>query len=255
MSETSRLLSVPHLGAGHGVGLGVVPNEKSVCLSQYVCSVEMDLPLVEGNTSIVSAVDTGDLGLGRRVTGAGRGDLQLEALHVELSLADVALVDGDVLNADEVLASRNVLLDGPLKAVLLPAVPGSVDTGLAGVLEAALHDLDPVTAAVVVGNAARGLGDVDESRAGVLDLLVVGELEANLVASLDGVGGNTTSLSALVAAKVGRVNNLAGERGHVRVGVLAGVSIVTTDGLVVDHKTVEDVVGVDHQGRKEREDD
>jgi hypothetical protein len=96
VGEASRLLSVPHLGAGHGVGLGVVP-------------------LVEGNTGVVGAVDTGNLGLGRGVASAGRGNLQLEALHVELSLADVALVETDVLNADEVLASRDVLLDGPLK--------------------------------------------------------------------------------------------------------------------------------------------
>ena len=75
-----------------------------------------------------------------------------------------------------------------LKAVLLPAVPSSVHAGLAGVLEAALHDLDPVTRAVIIGDLARSLGDVDEARTGMLNLLVVEELEAELVTSLDVVG-------------------------------------------------------------------
>lgn len=96
MSETSRLLSVPHLGAGHRVRLGVVP-------------------LVERNAGVLSTVDTGNLDLGRKVALAGRRNVELEALHVELSLADVALVDGDVLDTDEVLTSRNVLLNGPLE--------------------------------------------------------------------------------------------------------------------------------------------
>ena len=255
MSETSRLLSVPQLGAGHGVRLGVVPAMMLVCLARVFGTVGIDLPLVEGDTGVVGLVETGDLDRRGEFAGTGRLNLQLEALHVELSLADMALVDGDVLNADKVLASRNALLDGPLKAVLLPAVPGSVDTGLAGVDEAALHDLGPVTAAIVAGDAARGLGDVDEARAGVLDLLVESELEANLVTGLDGVGGNTSSLGSLVAPQVGGVDDVGSERGHVGVGVLAGVSIVTTNGLVVDHEAVEDVVRIDRQGRKKREDD
>lgn len=88
----------------------------------------------------------------------------------------------------------------------------------------------------------------------MLDLLVECELEAKLVSSLDIVGCGTTSLRTLVAPEVGRVDDLAGERGHVAVGVLTGVSVVTTDSLAVDNETVHDVMSVGPQGRKQRED-
>ena len=88
----------------------------------------------------------------------------------------MTLVQAEVLNANQVFTSRNVLLDGPLEAVLLPAGPRSVDTRRAGVVEAGLHDLDPVARAVVGSDGARGLGNVDESRARVLNELVVEEL-------------------------------------------------------------------------------
>jgi len=146
----------------------------------------------------------------------------------------VTLVDGDVLSTHKVLASRDALLDGPLQAVLLPSRPGSVSTRGARVAEAGLHDLGPLARAVVVVDLAGSLGDVDKATAGVLDLLVVGKLEAELVAGLDSVGAGAAGLSTLVAAEVGGVDNLAGEGRHVRVAVLAGVGVVTTDGGAVD---------------------
>jgi hypothetical protein len=212
----------------------------------------MNLPLVECNTSIRSLVSTGELDSRAGLSSAGGLNLKLEALNVELRLADVALVETNVLNADEVLASGDVLLDGPLKAVLLPAVPGCVDTGGAGVLQAGLHDLDPVAGAVVALDGTGSLGNVNKSWAGVLNLLVVEELEAKLVAGLDGVGGGVASSGALVAAEVVAVHQLGGERGHVAVAVLASVCIVATNGRAVDDEAVEDVVGVGAEGRKKR---
>lgn len=87
----------------------------------------------------------------------------------------------------------------------------------------------------------------------MLNLLVVEELEAELVTSLDVVGGNSSGFSALVAPQVGRVDDLVGERRHVGVGVLTGVSIVATDSRTVDDEAVEDVVGIGPQGRKQSE--
>jgi hypothetical protein len=79
----------------------------------------------------------------------------------------------DVLNAHQVLAGRNVLLNGPLQTILLPAAPGSVVAGARGVAKASLHHLDPVTRPVIAVDGAWGLGDVDKSRARMLDELAV----------------------------------------------------------------------------------
>lgn len=64
----NRLLAGVELGAGHGVRLGVVP-------------------LVELDTGIVGAVETGDLNSGAEGSSARGLDVQLEALNVELGLA------------------------------------------------------------------------------------------------------------------------------------------------------------------------
>jgi hypothetical protein len=209
--------------------------------------------LVERNAGVGSLVNTGDLDSGTGLASTAGLDLKLVALDVELSLADVTLVEADVLDADEVLSSRDVVLDGPLQPVLLPAVPSCVDTGSAGVLEAALHHLDPVTAAIVRLDGARCLGDVNEAWAGVLDELVVEDLESELVACLDSVGGSVTCGGALVAAKVVAVHQLGGDRWVVGVAVLADVGILATDGLSVDNQAVEDVVSVGSKRRKKRE--
>jgi hypothetical protein len=233
-TTTTRLVSAVNSWAREGVALGVVP-------------------LVEGNTGIGSLVSARKLdGRAKRAGSAGL-DLQLEALDVELRLADVALVETNVLDADEVLASGDALLNSPLEPVLLPRVPGGVLARRAGVLEAALHDLGPVAGAVVALDGARRLGDVDEARAGVLDELVVEDLEAELVTSLDGVGSGVASDGALVTAEVVAVHQLAGDGGVVGVAVLAGVGILAANGSTVDDEAVEDVMRIDTEGRNERE--
>jgi hypothetical protein len=233
-TTTNRLVSVPDSRAREGVALGVVP-------------------LVECDTGIGSLVRAGELDCRARISSATGLDLQLEALDVELRLADVALVQANVLDADEVLASGDVLLNSPLEPILLPRVPGGVRARGAGVLEAALHDLDPVAGAVVALDGARRLGDVDEARAGVLDELVVEDLEAELVTDLDGVGGGVAGGGALVAAEIVAVHQLAGDRGVVRVAVLAGVGVLAADGSTVDDEAVEDVMRIGTEGRDESE--
>ena len=82
----------------------------------------------------------------------------------------------------------------------------------------------------------------------------VAYLEAQLVSSLDSVRCRVASLGSLVAAEIGRVEQLAGKGRHVRVGVLAGVGIVATNGRSVHDQTVEDVVRVGTERRKQSED-
>ena len=158
-----------------------------------------------------------------------------------------------MLNANQIFSSRNFLLHCPFEAILLPGLPGCVDTGCAGVLEAGLHHLGPVTGTIVAGDATGSLGNVNKSRAGVLNELVEEELEAELVTGLDSVGGGVAGLSALVAAEVVRVDNLVGERRLVRVGVLTSVGVIAANGVAVDDETVEDVVGVSAKGRSQGE--
>lgn len=108
------------------------------------------------------------------------------------------------------LARGDVLLDCPLKAVLLPAAPVVVHSRLVAA-KPSLHYLHPVTTTIVtLDTGVGGLGYVDKAWAGVLDELVVEELEPNLVASLDGVRCRRSWLSALVAAQIVRVHELAG---------------------------------------------
>lgn len=209
--------------------------------------------LVECNARVVSLVRAGELDSRAKLSSAAGLDLELEALDVELRLADVTLMETNVLNADEVLAGGDALLDLPLEPVLLPVGPGCVDAGLAGVVKAALHDLGPVAGAVVGLDVAGRLGDVDEAWAGVLDELVVEELEADCVTSLDSVSGGAAGLSSLVAAKVVAVHNVVGESWIVRVAVLAGVRILATNGLSVDDEAVEDVVRVGTEGCQQGE--
>lgn len=164
----------------------------------------------------------------------------------------MSLVKTNVLNADEIFSSRDAALNGPLKPVLLPAGPGGVDTRVAGVAEADLHDLGPVAGAVVALDVGGGFGDVDEAWAGVLDELVVEELEADLVACLDGVGGGVAGYGSLVATEIVGVDDVVGEGGVVGVAVLASVGILAADGGSVDDEAVEDVVGICTERRDER---
>lgn len=135
------------------------------------------------------------------------------------------------------------LLDGPLQAILLPVAPAGVCSRAAGIAETVLHHLDPVTGAIIVLDRTRSLGDVNETWAGMLDELVVEELEAELVASLDGVGGGVSGRGALVATQVIAVHDLAGEGRVVGVVVLASIGILSTDVGAIDDETVEDVMG------------
>lgn len=166
----------------------------------------------------------------------------------------MTLVKTDVLDTDKVFTSRNALLDGPLEPILVPVGPALVNTRGAGVGKTALHDLGPGAAAIVVLDLSGSLGDVDKSRTGMLDPLVVEDLEAKLVTGLDGVGTGVTSDSAPVAAEVVGVDNVVGDDGVVRVAVLASVGILATDGLAVDDEDVEDVVGIGrHRRHKQSE--
>jgi len=227
------LLTVPDLGAGHNVGLGVVP-------------------LVEPDARVSGLVDAWNLDERGGSATTGALNAELSALHVELSLAYMALVKTDVLEADEVFSRRDVLGDLELEAVLLPGAPRAVVAG-AATAKTRLPHLEPVAGAVVLGDLAGGLGHVDEARAWVLDGLAVEDLQRDLIARLDRIGlGN--GLSSPVAAEVVGGQDV-GEGWVVRVAVFADIVVLAADGLAVDVEDVKDVVGLDkrsHQG-EERE--
>lgn len=168
--------------------------------------------------------------------------LEHTAFDVELSLALVSLVEPDVLNTDEILARWDVLLDSPLQPILLPAAPTAVVAGACWVAQTGLVDLDPVAGAIIVLDTTRSLGNVDVSWTWVLDELVVEKLEANLVTSLDVVGGGAAGLGSLVASKIVAVHELVRERGVVAVAVLASVCILSTDGSTVNDQAVKYVM-------------
>jgi len=222
------LVSIPNLRSGHLVRRRVAS------------------PLVVRNTRVGLLVQPRNLDHRTRVATPGPLNLELRAGHVELGLVDMALVQANVLDAHEVLAGRGLGGDGKLEAVLVVRAPVAVGVGLAAA-EPCLHDLEPVARAVVGLDVRGRLGHVHEARAGVLDQLVVEDLEADLVAGLDGVGGRVAGLGADVAAEVVLVKDV-GEDGVVRVAVLAHVRVLAALTLAVDKEDVEDVVRIGRRG-------
>lgn len=114
--------------------------------------------------------------------------------------------------------------------------------------------LCPVPGAIVVLDRARRLGDIYEARTGVLNKLVVEDLEPDLVACLDSIRGSVSRSRTLVAAQVVGVHELRGERRVVCVAVFASVGVLAANGCAVDDEAVEDVVCVCTKGREQRED-
>jgi hypothetical protein len=153
----------------------------------------------------------------------------------------MALMQTNVLNTNEILARRDLLLHRPLETVLLPATPTGIGSW-GSIAKTRLHDLDPVARSIIVFDSSRSFGDVNKPWAGVLDFFVVEYLEAEFVASFDRIGWNVASLGSFVAAQVVGVHQLAWDGRVVRVGVLAYVRILSSHGLAVDDQDVEDIV-------------
>lgn len=81
---------------------------------------------VEAHAWLGIIVDAGDLNRGAGFSGAGAGDLDLRAAEVELGVAAVGAMQGDVLGADEVLAGWGANGDLEVNAVLVPGAPVGV---------------------------------------------------------------------------------------------------------------------------------
>lgn len=209
-------------------------------------------PLVVCDSGVARPVETWDSDERARGTTAASGDPEVRTLHVELSSADVTLVNGDVLHADKVVTGRDAVRDSELDAVILPCAPVVIDAWVTAA-ETRLVHLEPVTRPVVTVQGARCPGHVDKARAGMLDELIVPELEANPTASSDSVGLCSPSSGTFVATQVWRVDNIGSEGGHVGVGVPAHVCVVTTDGLTVDDELAEDVMTLRERRREHRE--
>ncbi len=78
----------------------------------------------------------------------------------------------------------------------------------------------------------------------MLDKLIVCELEADGVASVDIVRLGRSIRRAHIATHILGVDHIVRERGHIAVRVLADVRVVRTDGLSVNNELREDVMGV-----------
>jgi hypothetical protein len=228
----------PDLGAGHGESLGSV---------------------VDGEVGVLIGllVGTGELGhLGVDLAGATTGNLDLSTRDVVLGLVDVRSVDTDVLNAEEVLAVGGTLGDldiGGRRVVVAPGVLGEVTAGVADTL---LHDLEPVTGAVVGLDITTGIGHVSQSRSGVAHLGTDSELEGDHITTLNlkNLSVGTGLGSALVADDVITVNegvvaDVGGRVGGELDGVVLGRTGEVTDVLeglglgAVESRGLEEVMG------------
>jgi hypothetical protein len=212
---------------------------------------------VESNGRVGVHVNTRELDrwTGRTITRAG--DLDLRAAVVELCLANMSTVKGNVFRSDEILSRRGTSGDLERDAVVAPGAPVRIlQTVRSASADGLLVDLEPVARAIVLAGRAGGLGHVDLNRTGMLHRGSVGELEADGVAGSDRscFGSFSGGESALVAAEIvvegrdgGRVDEL-GRHVLLLAGVLADVLPASRD-LAVEDEFVEDVVGRDRWGQ------
>lgn len=127
-----------------------------------------------------------------------------------LRLVDVRAVNTNVLHADKVLSVGSVLGDlgsNPVPVVVAPGSGGEVTT----VANTLFVDLEPIARSVVGLDAAGGLGHVDQTGAGVLELGTYSQLEADLLAGVDRKDLRLVSRgeSALVADDIGTIDGRA----------------------------------------------
>lgn len=155
----------------------------------------------------------------------------------------MTLVDGDVLESHKPFTRRDVGGDLEAHFGVLPSAPCGVRAWTTTACWTTFPDLKPVTAAVVAGDGAGGLGHVHEGWAGMLNGLPVPDLGTDCIACLDCVGLRGGVGGALVASQVWAVDDFGGVRGHVGVGVLADVGVVCAYLLAVVGEDGEDVVG------------
>jgi hypothetical protein len=158
----------------------------------------------------------------------------------------MCLVQTNMFNTDKVLAGRQRLLDRPLDTIFLPGAPGAVIARRAGA-DGCFVDFDlegisicekveevkkityPVARPIIIRYLPWCLADIHEPRSGMLNELIVEQLEPDLVARLDGIGRGAAGLGALVAAKVVGVHEFAGDGWVVGVAVLPRVGILASD--------------------------
>jgi hypothetical protein len=164
-----------------GVGLldvGLEPPLSTCILGGGMIQGWIGGPLVVRNAGIVRSVDSLDLYQRTWSAVAASSDLNMSALHAELRTADVTVVEADVLYDNEKVSQRGTGWDGALDAVLLSSAPMCIDAWITAA-ETRFVDLEPVTRAIVAVQRAGCFGHVDEFWTGVLDELIVPELEAD----------------------------------------------------------------------------
>jgi len=198
------------------------------------------------NTRVIRRVDTGYLEQRSRSATPWPRYLQLRTLDIELGPVLVPFVEPDVLDSNEILARWDFRRDGKLEPVLLVRAPVSIAARILAT-ESNLVGLEPITVSFVGGHRIWGLGHVDETRAGMLDKLVVEQLESDLVARVHIIClCARVGFGSVVASEISRVDNVGGKGRVVRVGIPAEVVVLATDAFAVDNEDVEDVMRVNH---------
>jgi len=191
---------------------------------------------VEIGIAVTGLVGSRKLDEGTRCAGAPALNLDLDARDIVLGLVDVRAVYANVLEADEVLAVRDVPRNVGCQVVLIvraPSIGGEVGSVAA---DAFLFDLEPVARAVVgldviIGSARH----VDKTGTRVLHRGTNTKSDLDLVSSIDrqnlGVArlGGGTLIAADVGAIGGRAITNVGRRVRRELDgvVLGGTSEVT----------------------------
>jgi hypothetical protein len=201
----------------------------------------------EPESRVVAAIQARDFDHGARTTCATSGNLDLGAGEVELGVCALRAVDGNVLNANKILARRRVAGQDKADLGLVPAAPIAI---LQRVLRAAddiLVHLEPITITLVVADVAGSLRHVDGHGAGMQDLAIVPQLEADALAGVNGpdLCARSVGKGARVAAEVSaRIEEVLGR---------LNVIVVLTDvlpvigPLAVDSKDAVYVVTLDRR--------
>lgn len=172
--------------------------------------------------------------------GDGRRKKGGKLLTIELGVSALGAVQGDVLNADEILARRGIARKGEGLVGLIPGAPVGVgEVAAGGSADQSLLNLEPIAVASVLAHVTRSPGHVDGGRSGVENLAAVPQAEPDAVAWVDLVDFGPARVgegSRVAAEVVAGLEELLG--GHDEVAVLADVL------PVVGHPAVDDELAV-----------
>jgi hypothetical protein len=200
----------------------------------------------ESQRRVIRVVQPRNLDKGTRLALSSIRDLDLCALVVELSVATLSTMDGNVLDANKVLPRWGVTRNRELHPGLVPRAPVCVrEAAVGSTADDLLVDFEPVAIAFILTHITRSLCHVNGQRAWVLHGGVVPQLESERVARIQlcDFGLACVGEGARVAAEVvAGLQELLGW--HDAVTVLANVIEVSGE-LAIDNDLAPAIVGFD----------